>query len=315
MTCSCCGEQAAEIAFAAVDADGGERTFDVALCSACRSGRMRVFPAPGELDAWYDDAYYGRGGSKFSPPLQMMVDWAVRRQAARIRRALPGKANPRVLDIGCGRGTLIRALAHGGAHCIGLERAKHVANSGPGFEIRDGELAEQAFPAGHFDAVILWHVLEHLPAPIVVIEEILRLLAPGGLLLIAVPNNDSCQARAFGRHWFHVDAPRHLHFFGHRGLTALLARKGLEVVGSTTADAVQNVFGFIQSSLNLIPGSSPNRMYRLMRSNPTFPQILELLAWSLPASLLVLPALAEYALSAMAGRGGCSILYLRRADA
>ncbi len=313
MICSVCGDQAASIVLAAMDADGGRRAFDVELCSACRSGRMHAFPTPEEMGMWYDESYYGRGESKFSRPLQLVVDTAVRRQAELIMRRLHGGTRPRILDIGCGRGTLIQALGNRGAQCVGLERAEDAASAGLGLEIRCGELAEQAFPDGYFDAVILWHVLEHLPAPSDTLDEVVRVLAPGGLLLIAVPNNDSWQARLFGRHWFHLDAPRHLHFFGHRGLKALLSRKHLDIVDSSTADMVQGVFGFIQSSLNLIPRAAPNRMYRLMRSGQSFRQIVELIAWSLPASLLLLPALIEFMLSARAERGACSILYLRRA--
>jgi SAM-dependent methyltransferase len=286
-------------------------SFDVVQCPGCWSGRIVDPPAADDLAKWYDAAYYGRGESKFAAPLQAIVDWSVRRRANWILGRLRVSRRPTILDIGCGRGALLVQLAAAGARGIGLERSADVP---PGYdvEIRDGELVDQRFPSGHFDAVIIWHVLEHLAQPAPVLDEAARVLAPGGLLLVAVPNAASWQARMFGARWFHVDAPRHLHHFGHAGLQALLAGRGFDIVESSTSDPVQNIFGFVQSALNFVPGAAPNRMYRLMRSGTSARERAELLLWTLPACLLALPALLEFVIGAVFDRGACSIVHARR---
>ncbi len=314
MKCPICSAEAPERRLRVRDADRGQEEFAAVQCAVCCSGRILDPPAAASLARWYGVEYYGRGESKFAAPLQAIVDWSVRRRARRILAGLGPRRSPRILDIGCGRGALLSRLAAEGARGIGLERAAGAAPA-PGVEIRAGELTEQRFPAGHFDAVIIWHVLEHLAEPAPVLDEVARVLAPGGLLLVAVPNAASWQARMFGARWFHVDAPRHLHFFGHAGLRALLAGRGFDVAEASTSDPAQNIFGFVQSALNCLPLAPPNRMYQLMRSGASARQRAELSAWLLPAGLLALPALVEFTLSAAFGRGASRIVHAwRRAD-
>lgn len=311
MKCAVCAAEVHERRVRVHDADQGEVEFDVIQCPQCCSGTIVNPPTAAELAKWYGVEYYGRGESKFAAPLQAIVDWSVRRRASRILGRLRRSHRPTILDIGCGRGALLAELAAAGARGVGLERSGGAPPSS-GVEIRAGELVDQRFPSGHFDAVIIWHVLEHLTQPATVLDEVVRVLAPGGLLLVAVPNAASWQARVFGGRWFHVDAPRHLYHFGHAGLQALLAVRGFDIVECSTSDPVQNIFGFVQSTLNHLPGAPPNRMYQLMRSGASARERAELLLWMLPAGLLALPALFELIVSAALGRGACSIVYARR---
>jgi SAM-dependent methyltransferase len=311
MKCAICAAEVHERLVPVRDADRGAEPFNVIQCPQCWSGRIVDPPVADDLAKWYGVEYYGRGESKFAAPLQAIVDWSVRRRASRILGRLRGSHGPMILDIGCGRGALLVELVAAGARGTGLERLAS-ASPAPGVEIRAGELVDQRFPSGHFDAVIIWHVLEHLADPVTVLDEVARVVRPGGLLLVAVPNAASWQGRTFGARWFHVDAPRHLHWFGHAGLQALLDRRGFDIVESSTSDPVQNIFGFVQSAMNLVPGASPNRMYRLMRSGTSARERAELLLLMLPAGLLALPALFEFVVSAALGRGASSIVHARR---
>jgi SAM-dependent methyltransferase len=83
--------------------------------------------------------------------------------------------------------------------------------------------------SGSFDAVTLWHSLEHLHQPIDVLRNIRRLLAPGGICVLAVPNAGSPQARRDGASWFGYDVPRHLWHFTPATLTRLLDQTGFVV--------------------------------------------------------------------------------------
>ena len=66
---------------------------------------------------------------------------------------------------------------------------------------------------GQFDAVTFWHVLEHLENPGEALVAAGRLLKSNGWLVVAVPDYASLQAKLFGKYWFHLDLPRHLHHF------------------------------------------------------------------------------------------------------
>lgn len=296
-----------------MDADRGTEPYTLLLCPGCGSGRIEVFPSAAVLSAHYDRSYYGGGESKFAAPLQALVNLSVRRRARSIRRYLPGPGPLAVLDIGCGRGDLLLELGRTGVTGTGLERALLDSRfESPAIEYRTGELGEQRFAPHSFDAVVIWHVLEHLPDPQATLEAVGEILKPGGVLVIAVPNNSSWQAGFFRNAWFHIDAPRHLHFFGHQGMERLLQRQGYTTLASTTSDGVQNIFGFMQSALNRMAPRRANRLYQLMRSAQSVPRLLELGLWLLPAAMLLPIALLENAVSIARRRGACSTVFARK---
>jgi SAM-dependent methyltransferase len=313
MTCWVCGEAARPVPFELLDADRGVDRFRFLACPSCLSGAIDDPPGEELLAGYYDNAYYGSGESKFAAPLQFIVNRSVSRLADRIMESLPRNAALTVLDIGCGRGVLLRELIRRGVRGIGLERHEPAtSDEDTDLDIRLGGLRGQNFTDSSFDAVILWHVLEHLRDPADVLEEIGRILKPGGQLVLAVPNTASWQARMFGAGWFHVDAPRHLFGFGHRGLMGLLQRTGYDIALESTRDPVQNIFGFIQSSLNKLPNAPPNRLYQLMRSAQSPRRVCELMLWLMAVPLLAVPALIEFVASSLARAGASSIIFATR---
>lgn len=92
-----------------------------------------------------------------------------------------------------------------------------------------------------FDVVGLWHSIEHVPRPWDVIERAARLVAPGGVLLIAAPNPQSAQLRVLGKDWLHLDAPRHLHLMAIGTYEEIGRRAGLETVSKTTDDELGRI--------------------------------------------------------------------------
>ena len=93
-----------------------------------------------------------------------------------------------------------------------------------GSEILDELIADGV----SFDAVVLWHVAEHLHDPATTLRNVASLLRPGGVLMIAVPNFGSPEAKIGKAGWFHLDVPRHVFHFTSATLRPLLADAGLE---------------------------------------------------------------------------------------
>lgn len=87
-----------------------------------------------------------------------------------------------------------------------------------------------------YDAIALWHSIEHLPRPWEVIERVIDVLNLGGVLLIAAPNPESAQFRVFGKRWYHLDAPRHLYLLPTSVLKRIAANRGLTLLEETTDD-------------------------------------------------------------------------------
>jgi SAM-dependent methyltransferase len=126
-----------------------------------------------------------------------------------------------LLDIGAGTGAFLEAAKKNGWDVCGVEPSKMAARSArnKGLDIleRIDDLDTDAF----FDAITLWHVLEHLPDLEEAVRKIKRLLKPGGVLVVAVPNHLSFDAKYYGSFWAGYDVPRHLWHFSKKSLPPL----------------------------------------------------------------------------------------------
>ncbi len=239
-------------------------TSTIVACTICGLGRFEPPLDADEVGRFYPDEYYGQLGAKFQSSVEQLVRWVGSRHITYLARGLP--PGGRVLDIGCGRGVILGALADRGFEVHGVERTVSAAQ---GADARAmvriaPRLADAAYPEDRFDEVILWHVLEHLEDPLATITEVHRVLRPGGRLVVAVPNFSSAQARWSGSAWFHLDAPRHLFHFPLEALRRLLVNTGFIVESAHHFSLRQNPFGWIQSALNRSTRLPRNGLYTLL---------------------------------------------------
>jgi SAM-dependent methyltransferase len=97
-----------------------------------------------------------------------------------------------------------------------------------------GTLESAELPLGEFDAAVMADVIEHLPDPGDALDRIHRLLAPDGVLMLALPDAGSGVARVLGARWWSV-LPTHVQYFTRESLSRLLARHGFAVEWFDTA--------------------------------------------------------------------------------
>jgi SAM-dependent methyltransferase len=262
-------------------------------------------PSADEVLSYYPEAYYGQLGTKFQRVVESLVRLAAARHIAFLCRDLPPAA--RVLDIGCGRGVILGPLADRGFEVHGVElRAEAALGVDPRAEVRIApHLADAGYPPGHFDEIVIWHVLEHLEDPAGTLAEAFRLLRPGGRLVVAVPNFSSLQARWAGASWFHLDAPRHLFHFPREALLRLLGTLGFRVESEHHFSLRQNPFGWIQSGLNRSGRLPRNGLYTLLHERAAAaPYSPGLRAWMFLCGLAAAPfALAASVVAALRQRG------------
>ncbi len=90
-----------------------------------------------------------------------------------------------ILDVGSGEGALLAALGRRGRQAVGLEQGEQAARTR--FDVRAIELADFDERSGEWAAVVFWHSLEHLREPRAALRRAAALLAPGGVLVVAVP--------------------------------------------------------------------------------------------------------------------------------
>ncbi len=317
-SCWNCGGSECEPLFPARDFDTGAIDFPIVTCRDC--GLTYTAHVTGEvLTAAYSQEYYGGGSAKFVAIIEALVAAGHRRQANRIldvyRAGNPGAAAaPAVLDIGCGRGLLLQAFAGLGARCLGIERDEFPGLDSARVEMHIGALEDAELAERRFDVIVIWHVLEHITELGSLLDELPRHLNPGGLLVVSVPNFSSWQSRFFKRHWFHLDIPRHVTHFEKSWLAKKLESMGLSIEASNTFTPSQNLYGFLQSGLNLLFPRRPNRLYKLLTRGRGGRERLALLGWGMLAGLLMPLALLETLLSEPSGQGATLTLFARKPE-
>ncbi len=138
----------------------------------------------------------------------------------------------RYLDVGCGSGAALGVARALGWQVAGIEPDEAAAEKARRFaeEIYIGDALSAPFPPGRFDLVTAMHVVEHVPDPVRLVRRMADWLAPGGLLIIEVPNADGLGARLFGRAWSGLELPRHLSHFSPETLRRVVERAGGSVV-------------------------------------------------------------------------------------
>jgi len=238
----------------------------VVVCTGCGLGRFYPMPCPDRLRALYPDEYYGEPGQKFHPLIEWLVRAVGERHISFLSRDLA--AGARILDVGCGRGVTLGALAEQGFAVHGFEISAEAARGADSrVEIRIAKkLQEAEYRAASFDQVIIWHVLEHLDDPVGTLREVHRILKPGGRLIVAVPNLSSLQARCSQAAWFHLDLPRHVYHFPLAALRQLLTLTGFQVHSVHHFSLRQNPFGWIQSLMNRFASLPRNGIYALLHN-------------------------------------------------
>ena len=190
------------------------------VCPACGT-LSQVDPKESPLSDIPDDIYHHEATSPDKRWLSLTLERAGR----------PG----RLLDLGCGNGAFTGLAREAGWEVRGVEKnpASVSAARELGLDVEEADLDEWTAPGGErFDAVRIWYVLEHVRQPGRLIKQAETALKPGGLMLIAVPNDAGWLSRRVmespdDRFWEH---PLHLHHFPPFGLEEWLGKIGFELI-------------------------------------------------------------------------------------
>lgn len=220
----------------------------LARCDSC--GAATTFPLPddAELQAAYA-GFYRPASGRFSGGADRLLRWTRGLLARRLdRRSPPGP----ILDVGSGEGALLDALAARGREAVGLERGEQAARAG--IEVKPVEIVDFDERPETWAAVVFWHSLEHLREPRDAVDRAARLLAPSGVLVVAVPNLASWQARALAGRWLALDVPRHLVHLPAAALLDGLRECGLRVERVSYWRGGQVLFGWLDGMVSVLPG-------------------------------------------------------------
>lgn len=220
---------------------GLDGTFTYGACPTCGTWVLDPRPAPADMGPYYARYYpehelAQRAQAMANKPVAQALGLEWLRALDAVKRLTRLGARPtaeqRLLDAGCGAGAFLRAVREQtGVQVQGVDfdpKCKAFAGDTYQVPVDAGELADQAYPDGHFDLVTSWHCLEHVYDPQAELAELARVLAPGGRLLVETPTA-GWLGRLFRGRWLYLQAPTHLYHFRPATLRALIERAGLAV--------------------------------------------------------------------------------------
>ena len=200
---------------------GIKNELDILSCSKCATVYTPYTPWYSSED--YYVSYYPE--ASLSPP--QFVQTRLEEITAEFA---PYRQTNRLLDIGCGAGNLMMAARKNGWDAHGLDVSTNAVDHvrSLGFEVFQGELQKAQLPSQHFDVITAAEILEHLSEPRVLVEEVARVLRPGGLFWTTTPHARGLSARVLGLKWRCIWPPEHLQVFSATGLTSLLRDVGFK---------------------------------------------------------------------------------------
>jgi SAM-dependent methyltransferase len=207
----------------------GTALADIVRCPNC--GHMQLERMPDE--AQLSEAYGEAESSDY-----VEEEMGQRATAARLLDCIERQTKPGSLaDLGCWVGFMLAVARERGWSPVGVEPSEFAsgyARGKLGLDVQTADLFDADLPEQHFQAVFMGDVIEHVPAAGEAMQRAARLLAPGGVLAMALPDAGSRLARLMGRRWWSV-IPTHVHYFTRNSMRVMLERNGFALVAVETA--------------------------------------------------------------------------------
>jgi len=209
--------------------------FALFRCNRCLLVFTQDAPDKNEMCRYYESDNY-ISHTDFGNTFTDKIYYAVRKIMLHRKRALVRKATKKntgtLLDIGSGTGHFAAFMKKSGWKVSGIEineGAREYSVKKFGLDVYPpGKL--KSLPSASFDCITMWHVLEHLHDPMGTLSEIKRLLATGGMAIIALPNNISFDSFRYRQFWAAYDVPRHLLHFNPVSFAYTAAQAGFDMI-------------------------------------------------------------------------------------
>ena len=223
--CPICKQSSLQTHLSVPDPAQSGEIFELLRCPKCQLVLTQDAPDATSIGPYYDFPEYVSHTDTQQGLFFQLYHWVrsimVRRKAQLVRRwkKSPGK----LLDYGSGTGFFLHHMVQEGWQGIGLEineGARNHARSKWKLDIYSPDRLDNF--REEFDVITLWHVLEHIHTLDQTVMQLIRALKPGGLLVIAVPNYTSFDAKYYGKDWAAYDVPRHLWHFAPASILRLV---------------------------------------------------------------------------------------------
>jgi 2-polyprenyl-3-methyl-5-hydroxy-6-metoxy-1,4-benzoquinol methylase len=232
--CPACNAASIHKTLTVKDHTVSQELFEVWHCDACTLRFTQDVPAEQAIGKYYQSENYishTNTNKGLVNRLYHMVRNYTLGSKKKLVQSFTKRTTGNLLDVGAGMGAFAGFMRENGWQVTGLEpdaETRRRAQELNRITLQDtGDLFQ--LPAGNYDAITMWHVLEHVHRLHAYLDQLKQLLKPGGILLIAVPNYTSDDAAFYGEHWAAYDVPRHLYHFSPASMRTLLQQHGLQL--------------------------------------------------------------------------------------
>ena len=227
--------------------------YSLKQCRLCSFVTTSPLPSAETLSQYYDQDYWQRGNSKTAKLLAYFYSLRLSGITSNLKKIVPPKA--RILDWGAGDGAFQRLLERKGFDSYGIDSYSRESDNKK--TVR-AAIEEAPFPDAFFDAITCFHVLEHIHQPVTSVKKVLRLLKPGGIFIVEVPNIASLGYKIFKKRWYPLDIPVHLNHFNPAVMQTLFEKVGnLNIIKTAHFSNRHSASSLL---LSLIPSFSPPRI-------------------------------------------------------
>jgi SAM-dependent methyltransferase len=233
--CPSCGSASIFAALSAKDYTVSGERFEIWHCDDCSCRFTQNVPVLAQIGAYYQSANYvshSDTAKGFINRLYHIVRNYTLGSKRKLIQNITGKETGALLDVGAGTGAFSNTMQQAGWKLTALEpddTARKNAAAKYGLLLQPADNLFQ-LDAAQFDAITMWHVLEHVHNLHGYLEQYYKLLKPGGRLVIAVPNYTSFDAKSYGEFWAAYDVPRHLYHFSPKSMEMLGKSKGFMLI-------------------------------------------------------------------------------------
>lgn len=234
--------------------------FSIVSCGSCGLWLQYPVPTRAQVNDMYR-SYHEKWGvvGREEELHRSMRSVGFDRLLARVERFAPSGSR-RLLDVGCATGICMEVAVRRGWDVRGIdisEKAAGQARERFGAKVEIGDLEELPLPEGHYDAVIMADVLEHLVDFKGVMEKVYASLRPGGIAAIVTVDARGALARLMGRDWIQIRR-EHLAYFSRKNLSRFLARTGFQVMRLEPSYRALNLY-YVQDYLRQTKADFPHR--------------------------------------------------------
>jgi len=233
--CPICNAQDFKKKLTAKDYTVSGHSFDIMQCVQCSLCFTQDAPDAAHIGPYYKSEEY-ISHTDTSKGMVNRLYQKVRKRTLKSKRKLiqqtTGLLKGNLLDVGSGTGAFVNEMKQNGWEVKGLEPdedARAVAKKT--FDVSLDTMNELwSLETGTYNAITLWHVLEHVHDLQAYMARLNELLAENGKLIIAVPNYTSKDAQLYGSYWAAWDVPRHLYHFSPASMNLLAEKHNLKII-------------------------------------------------------------------------------------